>query len=141
MEAMRKGILEELNQSVTMRIARNVQQNVTSTPCHQSSSSSFFRPRRLVNIKIRQEFDDLNTDDSFDSDEENGDENNYSTIKPHWTDLIKEAKVAQDYLDDDLVDVFFCSDQVFNINPQDLFPKTDQKSLERRRSSMWEDSS
>lgn len=142
MEAMRKGILEELNQSVTMRIPRKVLKNVSATPSHQSSSSSSLRPhRRLVNIKIHQNFDDLNTDDSFDSDEERGNRNNSDVFNlPHWTDLVKEAIEAQDYLDNDFVDVFFCSDQVFNIDPQDLFPQTDQKSLERRRSSMWEDS-
>lgn len=142
-EALRKEILEKLNKSVTKRQPKSVPKTSTETPISQnSSSSSNQRPRRLVKTTneesrslnfVHKQFDDLNTDDESDDDYRG----NTRDLPEHWTKYAKGLARVQAYLNEDLPEVLFRSDQVFNINPRDLFPNTGH--IERRRSSMWED--
>lgn len=153
MEAMRKGILEEMKQSVTLRPSKTVLlKNAFGTPVSQNSSSGSNQlPHRVLRLRkgntpheeatssnFLKQFDDLGTDDESE-DDESEDENTGNAAQ--WTRYLKLFGRAEKHIDKDLIDGLFCSNQVFDFDPHELFPETDKKKLQRRRSSLWDDDS
>jgi hypothetical protein len=79
---------------------------------------------------IRITFDDLHSDDSIDSEDENLD------IYPRWSKYAKTLGEIQSRTNPDLIDTFFC--QEIAVEPKEIFPNTSAFKLRRRRSSiMW----
>lgn len=161
LEAKRKEIYDELNQSVTLRknarlpMRTNdgtpvaVKTKATSSMTPHSPRNDNQRPRRrLANVKKQDDdprvslpkpepsitFDNLNTDDES----ENSDDEDALMKYPEWAKLTNSCRRLQSKINSDVVDFFFSSNQVHNFNPEDLFPSTSSEIFLRRRSSLWE---